>query len=119
MNVKRKGKTIRGRLDDEAREKLHKAPKKRMETICESKKERRDKAFDNVKICCVIDPSILKSKACNITQQEYLSGIRKRPDYICNICHKWEYRETVIRLIKKLLENVTLRNGHVKLVKIA
>ena len=57
-----------------------------MEVIPENKKESRDKALDEVKKCNMIDPSILELKAFKIIQEEYSSGIRKGPDYICNIC---------------------------------
>ena len=43
-------KTIRENLNDESEEKLHKAANKRMETICENKKENRDKLFVRLKI---------------------------------------------------------------------
>ena len=44
----------------------------------------------------MIDPSILKSKAFEIIQREYLSAIREGPDYICNNFHKCKYRETFL-----------------------
>ena len=102
--------------------KLHKSAHKRIETIRENKKESKGKAFDEVKNCNMIYPSILKSKAFKIIQEEYLSGIRETPKYICDIYHKCEPRETALYLInldaiKKLLKSVTLRNlsGCVKL----
>lgn len=39
----------------------------------------------------MIDRSVLKSKSFKIIQDEYLLGIRKGPDYICNVCHKREF----------------------------
>ena len=60
-------------------------------TVGENKKESTDRAFDKVKNCCMMDPSILKSKAFKIIQEEYLSGIRKGPDFICSIQHKCKY----------------------------
>ena len=65
------------RDDDEAKEQLRKSDQKRKQTIGENKKESRDRAFGEVKNCCMLDPSILKSKVFKIIQEEYLSGIRK------------------------------------------
>ena len=74
--AKQKIKIILESSDDQSEE-IHKAANKRMETICEMKKERRDEAFDEVKNYSMIDPSILKSWACEIIQREKLSGTRK------------------------------------------
>lgn len=65
---------------------IHKSGKERMETIHENKKEKRDKTFDEVKDCSMINLSGLKSKAFKIVQEEYLLGIKKLLDYIWNIC---------------------------------
>ena len=35
----------------------------------------------------MVDSLILESKDVKIIQEEYLSGIRKEPNYTCNICH--------------------------------
>ena len=68
-----------------------------METICENKGEKsRDKALDKVEKCNMTDSSILELKSLKIIQEEYSSGIRKGPSYLCNICHKCEYWETLL-----------------------
>lgn len=63
--------TICENLDDESREKLPIVAKERVEMIYKNKKSNREKAFDEVKNDGMIDPSILKSKAFKIVQQEY------------------------------------------------
>ena len=68
--------TVCGYLDDESKEKLCKTARKRMEKFLKRR---------------FLDSSILKLKACEIIQEEYLSAIRKVPDCICNICLKYEY----------------------------
>ena len=79
-NPKRK-QTICGYYDDESKEKLRKAARKRMDTILKRR---------------LPNSSILKSKAFEIIQKEYLSAVRKGPDYICNIYLKYEYWETAL-----------------------
>ena len=57
IDLKRKQTTC-GNLDGESKLKLDKAVMKRIETIYENKKKKNgDKAFDEVKNCCMIYPS--------------------------------------------------------------
>lgn len=46
----------------------------------------------------MIDPSILETSAYKLIQEDYFSEIKEGPDYICEICHKCEYRGNVSRL---------------------
>ena len=60
------------------------------------RKKSRDKALDKVEKCNITDSSILELKSLKIIQEEYSSGIRKGPSYLCNICHKCEYWVTLL-----------------------
>lgn len=55
--IQRENKQL-GNLDGESKLKIDKAVMKRIETIYENKKKKNgDKAFDEVKNCCMIYPS--------------------------------------------------------------
>ena len=55
--IQRENKQL-GNLDGESKLKIDKAVMKRIETIYENKKKKKgDKAFDEVKNCCMIYPS--------------------------------------------------------------
>lgn len=92
-----KRKTVPQHLENEVREKSWWIPRC-ITSNCKEKngnnswkqEGNRDQTFHEVKNCIMIEPSILISKACKIIQETYSSGNRKEPDYICNICHKFE-----------------------------
>ena len=52
----------------------------------------------------MVDPSILKRQAFKLNQEDFFSEIKKGAEYVCDICHKCEYKENVLR-------SVTFRYG--------
>ena len=88
-----------------------------MVRIRENKKEKRDKAFREVKKCSMIHPSVLELKAFTIIQEEYLSGIRKGPDYICNVCQKCEYEGIMLTFDQSRYDQETIEKYDTKKAK--
>ena len=43
----------------------------------------------------MVDPSILESKAFKLIKEDYVTAIQKGPEFICNICHKCDWRNNV------------------------
>ena len=51
------------------------------------------KIFNGIEGQSMLDPTILKTQAFKLIQEDFFSEIKKGPDYVCNICHKCEYKE--------------------------
>ena len=46
----------------------------------------------------MVDPSILKTTAYRIIEEDWLKKINTGPEYCCDICLVWCYRENVLKL---------------------
>ena len=60
------------------------------------KKMSRQEAFDEVTYFSKVDPMILKTEAFSLIKGDFLVACGEGPDYVCNICHKCEYRVIVL-----------------------
>ena len=86
----KKGKKVKcDSLGDDKKEKVRKHDKerkmdKRLQTLGE-----RSSIFNNVQMCSVTDPCILKTPAFRLIEQEFKGAIQEGPTYICDICWKF------------------------------
>ena len=65
---------------------------KRLQTFDE-----RSSILNNVKMCSMTDPCILKTPAFRLTEQDFKGAIQEGPTYIFDICWKFEFRRNVIK----------------------
>ena len=91
-------KEIRDNLDDDKREQIRYNDKNRKKYQCVEIKNERKQAFDNVHGCSMVDPFILTTPVFKIIAEEFKSAIHEGPNYICDICWKFEFRKKVIKL---------------------
>ena len=72
--------------------------RKRSADVRNAKKSEREKAFAEVQGKSMVNPSILDTKAYRIIKDDWLSKINIGPEYCCDICLVWCYRENVLKL---------------------
>ena len=59
--------------------------------------DERNGIFDNVQMCSMVDPCILTT-CFRLTEGYFKGAIQKGPTYICDICWKFEFRRSAIKL---------------------
>ena len=68
--------------------------------------------FNDVQGQSMVDPSVLNTPAYKLIQKEYLSEIKKGPDYVCDICHQCKWRENVLKLDHSRYNEEIFHNCH-------
>ena len=86
------------RETDDGKKKNRETAKQGMSSVRNAKKSEREKAFAEVQGKSMVDPSILKTNAYRIIKDDWLNKINVGPEYCCDICLVWCYRETVLKL---------------------
>ena len=85
-------------LDNNEKEQLRKYDEKRKMDKRLQTLDERNSIFNNVQMCSMVNPSILTTPAFRLIEEDFKTAIQEGPTYICDICWKFEFRRSVIKL---------------------
>ena len=85
-------------LDNNEKEQLRKYDEKRKMDKRLQTLDERNSIFNNVQMCSLVNPSILTTPAFRLIEEDFKTAIQEGPTYICDICWKFEFRRSVIKL---------------------